>query len=253
MKIISWNVAGLRACFKKGLTNFMKKENADIYCFQEVKCQDNQFPEELNKMKDYEAFHSFAKKKGYSGVSVYTKIKPINVIYGIGDEIFDSEGRVLTLEFKNFFLINVYFPHSHRELKRLDFKLKFNKHFLEFCEKLQKIKPVIISSDFNVAHKEIDLRNPKQNEKNAGFTKEEREWFDILLKGGFIDTFREFNKDGGHYTWWAYRNNARQRNIGWRMDYFVISKKLIDGLKKSEILKDVFGSDHAPILLEIEL
>jgi len=252
MKIISWNVAGIRSCFKKGLTNFIKKENADIYCFQEVKCQPNQFPEELNKMKDYEAFHSFAEKKGYSGVSVYTKIKPMSVICGIGNNPFDSEGRVLTLEFKNFFLVNVYFPHSNRGLKRLDFKLKFNNHFLEFCKDLQKTKPIIISSDFNVAHKEIDLRNPKQNEKNAGFTKEERDWFDSFLKEGFIDTFREFNRGGENYTWWSYRNNVRQRNIGWRIDYFIISKKLRGILNKSEILKDVFGSDHAPILLEIK-
>lgn len=251
MKIISWNVAGIRSCFKKGLINFMKKEDADIYCFQEVKCQSNQIPKEL-KMKDYEAFHSFAEKKGYSGVSIYTKIKPINVIYGIGNNPFDSEGRVLILEFRNFFLLNVYFPHSNRVLKRLDFKLKFNNHFLEFCKKLEKIKPLIIASDFNVAHKEIDLKNPKQNEKNAGFTKEERGWFDSFLNKDFIDTFREFNKEGGNYTWWTYRNNARQRNIGWRIDYFLISKKLREILKKSEILKDVFGSDHAPILLEIE-
>jgi len=252
MKIISWNVAGIRACFKKGLIDFMKKENADVYCFQEVKSQLNQIPEKLNKIEGYEAFHSFAEKKGYSGVSVYTKIKPVNVIYGIGNNPFDSEGRVLTLEFKNFFLVNVYFPHSNRGLKRLDFKLRFNNHFLKFCKELQKTKPMVIASDFNVAHKEIDLRNPKQNEKNAGFTKEERDWFDSFLKEDFIDTFREFNKEGENYTWWTYRNNARQRNIGWRIDYFIISKRLREVLNKSEILKDVFGSDHAPILIEIE-
>lgn len=252
MKIVSWNVAGLRSCFNKGLINFMRKENADVYCFQEVKCQLGQFPEELNQLNNYEAFHSLAKKKGYSGVSVYTRIKPVNVFYGVGKEIFDSEGRVLTLEFKSFFLINAYFPHSNRELKRLDFKLEFNNHFLEFCKRLEKNKPVIIASDFNVAHKEIDLRNPKQNEKNAGFTKEEREWFGSFLKQGFIDTFREFDQDGGNYTWWTYRANARERNIGWRIDYFVVSKKLRQKLKESKILKDILGSDHAPILLEME-
>ncbi|MBS3086516.1 exodeoxyribonuclease III [Candidatus Pacearchaeota archaeon] len=252
MKIISWNVAGLRSCFSKGLLDFMKKEGADVYCFQEVKCQANQFPHELSGLKGYEAFHSFAQKKGYSGVSVYTKIKPINVISGIGNDLFDFEGRTITLEFGNFFLVNAYFPHSHRELKRLSFKLGFNKHFLKFCKKLEKIKPVVIASDFNVAHKEIDLRNPKQNLKNAGFTKEEREWFDLFLKEGFIDTFREFTQEPGHYTWWTYRNNARQRNIGWRVDYFIISTKLKSKLKKSTILKDVLGSDHAPISLEID-
>jgi len=251
MKIISWNVGGLRSCFGKGLLDFIKNENAEIYCFQEVKCQINQIPEKLKELKDYESFHSFAKKKGYSGVSIFTKIKPSNVIYGLNSWIFDSEGRVLTLEFKDFFLVCAYFPHSHRKLKRLNFKLKFNEHFLQFCKKLEKKKPIIIASDFNVAHKEIDLRNPKQNEKNAGFTKQERSWFDSFLKEGFIDTFREFNKDGGHYTWWSYRNNARQRNIGWRVDYFIISKKFLSRLKKSTILKDVLGSDHAPISLEI--
>jgi|SRR3989338_6530202 len=251
MKIVSWNVAGLRSCFSKGLLDFMKKERADVYCFQEVKCQEDQFPSGLKELKNYEAFHSFAKKKGYSGVSVYTKIKPISVISGIGNNLFDSEGRVLVLEFKNLFLINAYFPHSHRELKRLNFKLDFNKHFLEFCKKLEKTKPVVIASDFNVAHKEIDLRNPKQNLKNAGFTKEERGWFGLFLREGFVDTFREFTQEPGHYTWWAYRNNLRQRNIGWRVDYFVISTKLKNKLKQSTILKEVLGSDHAPILLEL--
>ncbi|MBI2042945.1 exodeoxyribonuclease III [Candidatus Pacearchaeota archaeon] len=251
MKIISWNVAGLRSCFKKGLLDFIKKQKADVYCFQEVKCQLNQFPSDLNRL-GYEAFHSFAKKKGYSGVSIYTRVKPVNVFYGMGNELFDSEGRVLALEFKNFYLLNIYFPHSQRELKRLNFKLQFNKSVLEFCKKLEKTKPVVIASDFNVAHTEIDLANPKQNEKNAGFTKEEREWFDSFLKNGFVDTFREFNKNGGNYTWWTYRNGARERNIGWRVDYFVVSGKLKKKLKKSTILKDVFGSDHAPILLEVK-
>lgn len=252
MNLISWNVAGLRACINKGLIDFMKKEGADVYCFQEVKCSEHQIPLELGELKGYESFHSFAKKKGYSGVSVYTKIKPLKVISGIGNNDFDSEGRTLTLEFENFFLLNIYFPHSQRDLKRLNFKLQFNNAVLEYCKKLEETKPVIIASDFNVAHTEIDLANPKQNEKNAGFTKEERRWFDLFLKAGFIDTFREFNKDKGHYTWWTYRSNARQRNIGWRIDYFIISAGLRNKLKKSEILKEVLGSDHAPILLEID-
>lgn len=251
MKIISWNVAGLRSCFKKGLFDFMKKENADVYCFQEVKCQIDQFPKELNQLEGYEAFHSFAQKKGYSGVSVYTRIKPINVINGIGNDSFDSEGRILTLEFDHFFLLNVYFPHSQRDLKRLNFRLQFNDSILDFCKKLEKTKPVIIASDFNVAHTEIDLTNPKQNMENAGFTKEEREWFDSFLKKGYIDTFREFTKDSGHYTYWSFMNNARGRNIGWRVDYFIASEKLKNKIKGSRILKEVMGSDHAPILLEV--
>ena len=172
MKIISWNVAGIRACTKKGLIDFMKKENADIYCFQEVKAQKNQIPAELNSL-GYESFHSFSEKKGRSGVSIYTMIKPLREIIGIGNHLFDQEGRVLTLEFENFFLINVYFPHSNRQLTRLGFKLNFNDEFMKFCEKLNRAKPLIIASDFNVAHREIDLTNPKQNEKNAGFTIEE--------------------------------------------------------------------------------
>lgn len=251
MKLISWNVAGINACVKKGLVDFMKKEDADVYCFQEVKASQLNFPKELENLNTYNKYHSFAIRKGYSGVSIFTKVKPIKVINGVGIEEFDNQGRVLTLEFNNFYLINVYFPHSHRELTKLDFKLKFNKIFLEFCNKLETNKPLIIASDFNVAHQETDLRNPKQNEKNAGFTSQERDWFDNFLKQGFIDTFREFNKEGGNYTWWTYRNNARERNIGWRIDYFVISKKLRDNLMRSEILRDVLGSDHCPILLEL--
>lgn len=229
----------------------MKKQAADAYCFQEVKCTPDKFPLDLNPFSNYKAFHSFAKKKGYSGVSIYTRIEPLSVQRGIGNPVFDDEGRVLTLEFKDFFLINAYFPHSNRELKRLGFKLDFNKNFLDFCRKLEKKKPVVIASDFNVAHTEIDLKNPKSNMENAGFTKEEREWFDLFLKAGFVDTFREFTKEGNHYTFWSHRAGVREKNIGWRIDYFVVSQSLKKKLKKSIILKDVLGSDHAPILLEI--
>jgi exodeoxyribonuclease-3 len=170
----------------------------------------------------------------------------------MGNEYFDKEGRVLTSEFQNFFLINAYFPHAHRKLTRLGFKLKFNKFFAEFCKRLEKIKPVVIAADFNVAHKEIDLKNPKQNEENAGFTKQEREWFDTFLKEGFIDAFREFVQEGGNYTYWTYRNKARERNIGWRIDYFVISKILKSKLKESNILTEILGSDHCPISLVID-
>lgn len=252
MKVISWNLAGINASVKKGLINFMRREDSEIYCFQEVKASQSNYPKSLESFAGYNSYHSYSKKKGYSGVSIFTKIKPLRVINGIGIEEFDNEGRVITLEFEEFFLINAYFPHSHRELTRLDFKLKFNRSFLEFCNKLREEKPLIIASDLNVAHKEIDLRNPKQNKKNAGFTPQEREWLDNFLKEGFIDTFREFNQEGGSYTWWTYRNKARERNIGWRIDYFVISKELKKRLIRSDILKDVFGSDHCPIVLEIK-
>lgn len=248
MKIASWNVNGINACINKGLMDFMSEKDADIYCFQEVKATKEKLPQSIN---GYHEFHSHAKKKGYSGVSIYSKIKPIKVIEGIGDEVFDSEGRVLTLEFESFFLIDAYFPHSHRELKRLDFKIKFDNKFLDFCKELEQIKPLIIASDFNVAHKEIDLKNPKSNKNNAGFTMDERNWFDSFIDHGFIDTFREFVKEEGHYTWWPYTNDARERNIGWRIDYFIISKSLKNSLTQSTILNEVLGSDHCPILLEI--
>lgn len=248
MKIISWNVNGINACASKGAIDFIKKENADVYCFQEVKATKEKIPKIL---EEYNQFHVHAKKNGYSGVSIFSKMKPLSLTEGIGLEEFDNEGRVITAEFDDFFLINVYFPHSQRELKRLDFKLRFNDTFVAFCKKLEKTKPIIIASDFNVAHTEIDLTNPRENKDNAGFTEQEREWFDRFLKDGFIDTFREFTKESGHYTWWSYMNNARPRNIGWRIDYFIISKKLRPKLVSSRILKDVTGSDHCPILLEL--
>lgn len=252
MKLISWNVNGIKACARKGLLEFIKKERADFYCFQEVKSS----PEEINAFmskEGYEVFWSPAKKKGYSGVLTYSKSKPISVIKGIGDQDIDDEGRVVTLEFDDFFFINAYFPHAHRELKRLDFKLRFNEKFADFSRRLEHKKPVIIGGDFNVAHQEIDLRNPKQNMRNAGFTLSERTWFDVFLKQGYVDTLREFVSEGGHYTWWPYRNNARQRNIGWRIDYFLVSQDLKSSLQGSRILKDQTGSDHCPIILTINL
>lgn len=245
MKLISWNVAGIRACIKKGCLDFVKKENADIYCFQEVKSEDVPF------LEGYHVFNFPAKKKGYSGTLVYSKHKPLSVGYGLGLKDFDDEGRIIVLEFEHFYFVTVYFPHSSRDLSRLNFKLRFNKTFMEFCKRLERNKPVIVGGDFNVAHREIDLANPKQNMKNAGFTPQERMWFDSFLKNGFMDSFREFTSDSGHYTWWTYRNNARQRNIGWRVDYFVISKSLREKLKNAWILKDIMGSDHCPIGLEI--
>ena len=248
MKIISWNVNGINACVKKGLLEFIKKENADIYCFQEVKSS----PEKANMAASRSGYASFwlpATKKGYSGLLMYSKTTPLSFRHGLGHKDIDYEGRVLTLEFDAFFLINAYFPHARRELKRLDFKLAFNKKFFEFCQELRKKKPIVIAADFNVAHKDIDLRNPKQNIKNAGFTIQERTWFDDFLKRGYVDTFREFIQEGDHYTWWTYRNNARQRNIGWRIDYFIVTENLRSKLVDSQILKGIKGSDHCPISL----
>ncbi|MFH0954673.1 MAG: exodeoxyribonuclease III [Candidatus Micrarchaeota archaeon] len=251
MNIVSWNVNGINACAKKGLVSFMQTENADAYCFQEVKVSPLKLDKTVQHVLGYDAQFLFSEKKGRSGVVTYAKTKPLNIFHGIGKKEFDSEGRVLTFEFKTFFLVNAYFPHSNRELSRLPFKLEFNKAFEEFCAKLEKQKPVILAGDFNVAHEPIDLANPKQNEKNAGYTKEERNWFGSFLKKGFIDTFREFTKENGHYTWWTFRANARKRNIGWRIDYFLISQLLKNRLEKSEILPQIRGSDHCPIRLTI--
>ncbi len=249
MKIISWNVAGINACVKKGLFDFMRAENAEIYCFQEVKASDEKMPRDFDPK--YHAYHSISARKGYSGVSIFTKIKPLSIME-TGKVDNEKEGRILVLEFERFFLINAYFPHAHRELKRLEFKLIFNERFLTFCKGLEKKKPLIIAADFNVAHKEIDLANFRQNRGNAGFTDEERKWFDDFLACGFIDTFREFVAENGHYTWWTYRNGARERNIGWRIDYFLTSSSLKSHVKESKILKDVLGSDHCPIVLKLE-
>lgn len=251
MKIISWNVAGINACVKKGLIGFMKSQKADVYCFQEIRTSKDKIPKELTALNEYFQFNLFGSKNGYSGVSVYTKLKPIRIVDALKYDL-GGEGRILVLEFDKLFLINAYFPHAHRKLTRLDFKLKFNESFLSLCDELKKVKPIVVAADFNVAHKEIDLRNPKQNMKNAGFTESERKWFDEFLKIGYIDSFREFNKEGGNYTWWTYRNDARKRNIGWRIDYFVVSDELKDKVKKSEILKEVHGSDHCPISIDID-
>ncbi|MBR9678220.1 MAG: exodeoxyribonuclease III [Nanoarchaeota archaeon] len=249
MNIVSWNVNGINACLRKGLLEFIEKEKADFYCFQEIKASLDKIPEKLKVLKGLHSFWFPAKKKGYSGVAVLSKKKPLAVVKGMGVEEFDDEGRVLTLEFNDFFLVNAYFPNAGDGLKRLDFKLKFNKAFQKFVEKLKK--PVVIGSDFNVAHEEIDLANPKQNEGRACFTEEERSWFGRFLKDGFVDSFREFEKGGGHYSFWTYRFKSRDRNIGWRLDYFVVSEKLKRKMKNSLILKNVMGSDHCPILLKI--
>ncbi len=252
MKIISWNVNGIRAVLKKGLLDFIHQENPDILCIQETKAHPEQVDIELESYPHH--FWNAAEKKGYSGTAVFSKTEPLNAINGINVEKHDTEGRVISLEFEKFWLVNVYVPNSKRGLARLEYRhSEWDMDFLKYLKKLEKTKPVIFCGDLNVAHKEIDLANPKTNHFNAGFTDEERQGFDNIVKKGFIDTFREFEKEGGHYTWWSYMNRAREKNIGWRIDYFCVSKLLKDNLNSSYILPDVMGSDHAPIVLEISI
>ena len=249
MKFISWNVNGIRAVIKKGFYDFVENYNPDILCLQEIKANKEQVDLKLDSYP-YQYWNS-AEKKGYSGTSIFSKIKPINEMYGIGIEEHDQEGRVITLEFEDYYLVTVYTPNSKRELLRLEYRQRWDSDFLKFVKSLESKKPVIFCGDLNVAHKEIDLKNPKTNHRNPGFTHEERSSFDNIVNAGFIDTFREFNNDGGHYTWWSYMFQARQKDIGWRIDYFCISESLKSYLKDAYILKDVLGSDHAPVVLEI--
>jgi exodeoxyribonuclease-3 len=248
MKFISWNVNGIRAVIKKGFYDFVENYNPDILCLQEIKANKEQVDLKLDSYP-YQYWNS-AEKKGYSGTSIFSKIKPVNEMYGIGIEEHDQEGRVITLEFEDYYLVTVYTPNSKRELLRLEYRQRWDSDFLKFVKSLESKKPVIFCGDLNVAHKEIDLKNPKTNHRNPGFTDEERSSFDNIVNAGFIDTFREFNNDGGHYTWWSYMFQARQKDIGWRIDYFCTSKSLKSNLKDAYILKDVLGSDHAPVVLE---
>lgn len=247
MKFISWNVNGIRACVTKGFLDYFKEVDADIFCLQETKLQEGQI--DLN-LEGYYEYWNYAQKKGYSGTAIFTKKKPISVAYGIDIEEHDNEGRVITLEFEDFYFITVYTPNSQSELKRLDYRMKWEDDFREYLKKLDSIKPVIVCGDLNVAHKEIDLKNPKTNRKNAGFTDEEREKLTILLDNGFIDTYRHFNPDKeGIYSWWSYRFNARKNNSGWRIDYFLASEKLKDRLVSADIHTEILGSDHCPVEL----
>ena len=250
MKFISWNVNGIRACVTKGFLDYFKEVDADIFCLQETKLQEGQI--DLN-LEGYYDYWNYAQKKGYSGTAIFTKKKPISVAYGIDIEEHDNEGRVITLEFEDFYFITVYTPNSQSELKRLDYRMKWEDDFREYLKKLDNVKPVIVCGDLNVAHKEIDLKNPKTNRKNAGFTDEEREKLTILLDNGFIDTYRYFNPDKeGIYSWWSYRFNARKNNSGWRIDYFLASEKLKDRLVSADIHTDILGSDHCPVELVLK-
>lgn len=250
MKFISWNVNGIRACVTKGFLDYFKEVDADIFCLQETKLQEGQI--DLN-LEGYYEYWNYAQKKGYSGTAIFTKKKPISVAYGMNIEEHDNEGRVITLEFEDFYFITVYTPNSQNELKRLDYRMKWEDDFREYLKKLDTIKPVIVCGDLNVAHQEIDLKNPKTNRKNAGFTDEEREKLSILLNDGFIDTYRYFNpKKENIYSWWSYRFNARKNNSGWRIDYFLVSEKLKDRLVSADIHTEILGSDHCPVELIIK-
>ncbi len=251
MKLISWNVNGLRAIYKKGFEEFFKNIDADIFCIQETKMQEGQFEFEMPGVNIY---MNSAVKKGYSGTAIFTKLSPISATYGIGIEEHDQEGRVITLEFEEFFLVNVYTPNSQRELTRLEYRMKWEEDFKNYLKKLDKNKPIIMCGDLNVAHNEIDLKNPKQNRKNAGFTDEERNKMTNLLNDGFTDTYRLLYPDKENaYTWWSYMANARQKNIGWRIDYFIVSNRLNNKIKNAEIYSDIMGSDHCPIGLDIAI
>ena len=251
MKFISWNVNGIRACLTKGFEDRFKEFDADIFCLQETKCQEGQVKIDLT---DYHQYWNYANRKGYSGTAIFTKVKPLSVAYGIGIEEHDKEGRVITLEFDDFYFVTVYTPNSQTELKRLEYRMQWEKDFLAYILKLQESKPVVCCGDMNVAHKEIDLKNPKTNRKNPGFTDEERECFDNVLNSGFIDTFRYFYPDLEQvYSWWSYRFKAREKNSGWRIDYFIVSPSLEKLLVDAKIHVDVLGSDHCPIELDINL
>ena len=249
MKLVSWNVNGIRACVKKGFLEYFDEVDADIFCIQETKLQEGQIDLMLN---DYEQYWNYAEKKGYSGTAVFTKIKPISVAYGIDIEHHDTEGRVITLEYDNFYLVNVYTPNAQPKLARLEYRIQWEDDFRNYLNDLDEKKPVIVCGDLNVAHKEIDLKNPKTNRKNAGFTDEEREKMTKLIETGFTDTFRYLYPDKENsYTWWSYMGHAREKNVGWRIDYFLTSNRIKTKIEEAYIFDKVLGSDHCPIGLEV--
>jgi len=250
MKLISWNVNGLRACMKKGFEDFFSSMDADFFSIQETKMQENQ---KSFAFDGYYEFWNDADKKGYSGTLIYTKHEPLNVFYGLNDGSYNDEGRIITLEYNNFYLVNTYVPNAKRDLARLDYRMLYEDKVRNYYLELSKNKPVILCGDLNVAHNEIDLKNPKSNKRNAGFTIEERTKFTELLDAGFIDTFRFKNPTKVKYSWWSYMFNARSNNAGWRIDYFVVSEDIKDRITSTDILTDVLGSDHCPVLLDIDL
>ncbi len=251
MKLISWNVNGIRACVTKGFLDYFKEVDADIFCIQESKLQEGQIDLQLD---GYYQYWNYAEKKGYSGTAIFTKTEPISVVYGIGIEQHDKEGRVITLEYEDFYMITVYTPNSQNELARIDYRMEWEDAFREYLCRLDEKKPIIVCGDMNVAHKEIDLKNPKTNRKNAGFTDEERGKFTELIDAGYIDTFRHFYPDKEQiYSWWSYRFKAREKNSGWRIDYFVVSDRLKDKLVDASIHTEVMGSDHCPVELDIDI
>ncbi len=256
MRIVSFNVNGIRAILKKDFLEFFNKNKADIFCLQETKIHDDDLIDELKSIGSlfgYKSYFFGAKKKGYSSTAIFSKIAPISVRNGFDVKLFDDEGRVQVFELKDAYLLNVYVPNAKPELARIKERIEFNNKFIDFCEKLRKKKPIIFCGDLNVAHKEIDLARPKENENSPGYSIFERQAFDSQLDKGYIDTFRMFNKKGDNYTWWSYRGGARDRNVGWRIDYFIVSSELKSKVKSSKILADVFGSDHCPVELEIDI
>ena len=250
MKLISWNVNGIRACVNKGFIDFFNKIDADIFCIQETKCQKGQIELEF---EGYESYWNSAEKKGYSGTAIFTKIKPLTIKYGIGKEEHDKEGRVITLEFDKFYMVNIYTPNSKRELERLDYRMIWEDEIKKYLLHLNKIKPVIMCGDLNVSHKEIDLKNPKTNRHNAGFTDEERNKMTELLDAGFTDSFRyKYPDKENEYSWWSYMGRAREKNVGWRIDYFIVSNDIAKKIKDATIHQEVYGSDHCPVELIID-
>lgn len=250
MKLASWNVNGLRACMNKGFLDSFAAINSDIFCLQEIKLQEGQIHLDL---EGYQQYWNYAVKKGYSGTAVFTRLNPLSVQYGLGQPEHDREGRVLNLEFEDFYLVNVYTPNSQRGLARLEYRMEWEDVFREYLKELDSKKPVIICGDLNVAHKEIDIKNPASNRKNAGFTDEERAKMTELLDQGFVDSFRHFYPDKKDaYSWWSYFSNARERNIGWRIDYFLVSDRLKESLTDAAILSEIIGSDHCPVTLELK-
>lgn len=250
MKFISWNVNGLRAVYTKGFEETFKNLDADFFCLQETKMQAGQLDVHF---EGYESYWNYADKKGYSGTAIFTKHHPLNVTYGMDIDEHDHEGRIITLEMERFYLVVVYTPNSQEELRRLDYRMTWEDAFRDFLLKLNEKKPVIVCGDMNVAHQEIDIKNPKANRRNAGFTDEEREKFTVLLNAGFIDTFRYLYPDTVTYSWWSYRFQARQKNAGWRIDYFLTSKSLEPMIKDAKIHTDIFGSDHCPVELDLDI